>query len=184
VALLVASLAIGVVLTVLTGPVLFIRGVVRRTGGGGGQPARHGFGLNTAYAEANLAYRAVFSVTIPIVLVEARFGAAPYLRRGGVIGTGIVALLGAAPVAVAMFVALRRWSAGPQWTLRHPLAACFGALVGHTAFGIVAHADTLPDRGFLAVVALVTATAGAVISKRTGDGRRAPAVPPAPAAHP
>ncbi|WP_203995502.1 hypothetical protein [Virgisporangium aurantiacum] len=285
--------------------VLFIREVVRRTGGGvvnllvmglayglveeglalQSLTSRHLygaadwaprlFGLNTAYAEANLAYHAVFSVTIPIVLVEARFGAAPYLRRGGVIGTGVVALLGAALlrisvppsedpgytmslsavlltvavvaalvvvglrvrvrpsvrpagpppvaalaalataatfaflglvwpfagarqplfthgawallpmtgaalVAVAVFVALRRWSAGPQWTLRHPLAACFGALVGHTAFGIVAHADTLPDRGFLAVVALVTAIAGAVIVKRIGDGRRAPAVPPAP----
>ncbi len=115
--------------------VLFIREVVRRTGGGFTNllimgvvyglieeglalqsltsPHLYGaagwaprlFGLNTAYAELNLAYHSVFSVTIPIALVEllyARHGNAPYLRRGGVIITGIVALLGAALLRVAV----------------------------------------------------------------------------------
>src|SRR4051794_34954703 len=62
-------------------------------------------GVNTAYTELNLVYHAVFSVTVPIVLVELifrRHGARPYLRRGGMIASGAIALLGAALIRVAV----------------------------------------------------------------------------------
>ena len=266
---------------------LFIREVVRRTGGGFAtllimgvayglveeglvlqsltSPHLYGaaewaprlFGVNTAYTELNLVYHPVFSVTIPIVLVElgfARHGTAPYLRRGGLITTGVIALLGAALLRVsvpptedpgytmpltamlivavavvavaavalrarlgpvrpaepprvlvvacaatgvtfgflamlypfagarqslfthgswallpmtgaalivaATICALRRWSAGPEWTPRHLLAACLGALVGHTAFGLLGAADSTPDRVFLLAIGVLTAAIG------------------------
>jgi hypothetical protein len=56
-------------------------------------------GVNTAYTELNLTYHVVFSVVIPIALAESLFpalGPAPYLRRGGLVVTGIVAVLGVA----------------------------------------------------------------------------------------
>ena len=114
---------------------LFLREMLRRTGGGYGallllgvayglveeglalqsltSPHLYGAagwaprlaGVNTAYAELNLVYHAVFSVTIPVVLVEclfARHAAAPYLRRGGVVAAGVVALLGAALLRVSV----------------------------------------------------------------------------------
>ncbi|KAA2261064.1 hypothetical protein F0L68_18540 [Solihabitans fulvus] len=214
------------------------------------------FGVNTAYTELNLPYHAVFSVAIPIALVELLFpstGKAPYLRAGGVVGAGIVALLGAGlvrvsvppaadpgyllplpaflailasiavlgvlalrvlpgvvsaarpgnpprPLAVGLSCgaaalgflgllfpfggatqpafthgdrallpmlaaavlagcagfALRRWAATTGWTGRHRLAAITGALVAHTAFGVVAQTHTALDR--ISLVALGVAT--------------------------
>ncbi|WP_433220006.1 hypothetical protein ACQP00_16775 [Dactylosporangium sp. CS-047395] len=63
------------------------------------------FGLNTDYALLNLVYHAVFSVTIPVVLVELCFpahGTRPYLRRGGLIATGLIAAFGAFVVRVSV----------------------------------------------------------------------------------
>lgn len=63
------------------------------------------FGVNTVYTELNLPYHAVFSVAIPIALVELLFpdlGRTPYLRRGGVVITGIVALLGVGLLRVSV----------------------------------------------------------------------------------
>jgi hypothetical protein len=181
-----------------------------------------------------------------VILVEylfARHGRAPYLRRGGVIAAGVIALLGAAllrvsvppsadpgytmPVAAVLVVSLlaaavmvlarrvrlhpaRRWAAPPipvvagaaavaafgflallwplggathsrsmtgatlivagalyaawnvDWTARALMAASFGALVGHSLFGLVGDADTLVDRLFLALVAVVTAMLGLI----------------------
>ncbi|GAB3985081.1 hypothetical protein GCM10029978_096700 [Actinoallomurus acanthiterrae] len=107
--------------------VLTIRELIRRTGGGFGSTLLMGivyglieegvalqaltsphiyhvarwaprpFGINTAYAELNLVYHAVFSVTIPIVLVDLIFpdlAHRPFLRRRGLVGAGFVALLG------------------------------------------------------------------------------------------
>ncbi|MEV0567566.1 hypothetical protein [Dactylosporangium sp. NPDC050588] len=221
------------------------------------------FGVNTAYAELNLVYHAVFSIAVPVALTElcfARHGTAPYLRRGGVIAAGVVTLLGAAllrvavppsedpgytmplpavvgvaaaiavltllalrvrvrparpatpprpavlgaltavtalvflgaiwpfagarqplfthgawallpmagaaAVAAAMFVALRRWSAAGGWTSHHTVAACTGALAGHTVFGLIGHADTLPDRAYLTVVTALTVIAGVAAARR------------------
>ncbi|GAA2871891.1 hypothetical protein Acy02nite_30270 [Actinoplanes cyaneus] len=61
--------------------------------------------VNSAYTELNLVYHPVFSITIPIVLTEllfARHGRLPYLRRGGLIATGVVAVLGALLVRFAV----------------------------------------------------------------------------------
>ena len=281
---------------------LFVREVVRRTGGGVANllimgvayglieeglalqsltsPHLYGaagwaprlLGVNTAYTELNLVYHAVFSVTIPVVLVEllfARHGTAPYLRRGGLITTGVIALLGAAllrvsvpptedpgyampPAAIllitaavaalavtalrvrvgqarpadpprvlvvagatavaafgflamlwpfagarqplfthgawallpmagaalivaAAIYALRRWSAGPDWTSRHYFAACLGALVAHTAFGLVSNADGPADRVFLFAIGVLTAAAGFVALRKTA-AVRSPAI--------
>ncbi|MGI5224679.1 hypothetical protein [Actinoallomurus sp. CA-142502] len=115
--------------------VLLIRELVRRTGGGRGSillmglvyglieeglalqsltsPHLYGaagwaprlLGVNTAYTELNLPYHVVFSVLIPIALVELVFptlGSTPYLRRGGLVITGIVAVLGVALLRVSV----------------------------------------------------------------------------------
>jgi len=114
---------------------LFLREILRRTGGGYGNllllgvayglveeglvlqsltsPHLYGaagwaprlFGVNTAYTELNLVYHALFSVTIPVIVVEFLFaahGTAPYLRRGGVVSAGVIALLGAALLRVSV----------------------------------------------------------------------------------
>ena len=189
-------------------------------------------GVNTAYAELNLGYHAVFSVLIPVVLVELLYPATPYLGRTGLLGTGVVAVLGAAllrvsvppaedsgyllplpalitllvliaalsvlafrlprrtvrplraprPALVGLFAAgavlgfldllwpfgggrgawaflpmslaaligvgaavvLARWST--TWTAQHRLAAVTGALLAHTAFGLVTAASSTVDR--------------------------------------
>lgn len=265
--------------------VLLIREVVRRTGGGAGalllmglayglveeglalqsltSPHLYGaagwgprpWGVNAPYAELNLPYHAVFSVLLPVALVELVFrdlGRTPYLRRGGLVGTAVAALLGvallrvsvppaedpgyllpgraavvilgvgAAAVAAALVVrprggapfsaraavpvpglfrlgavcavaafaflallfpfagahhpaflprawaplpmaaaaavaaaagwALRRWSAADGWTARHRLAAATGALVAHTAFGLVSHTRDPLDTAGLALI--------------------------------
>jgi hypothetical protein len=255
---------------------LFLREILRRTGGGYGNvlllgvayglveeglslqsltsPHLYGaagwgprlFGVNTAYTELNLVYHALFSVAIPVILVEFLFashGRAPYLRRGGVLAAGVIALLGAAllrvsvppsddpgytmPLLAVVIVALlaaavivlarrvrlrpaRRWAAPPipvvvgvaavaafgflallwpfgnathsrsmtgaavivvvagyaawnvAWTSRGLVAASFGALVGHTLFGLAGNADGPADRLFLALVALLTAMLGVI----------------------
>ncbi|NUS00076.1 MAG: hypothetical protein HOV67_33055 [Kribbellaceae bacterium] len=63
------------------------------------------FGINTTYAELNLPYHIVFSVLIPIALVEflfPRVGKQPYLRRGGLILTTFVTILGAILLRLAV----------------------------------------------------------------------------------
>ena len=277
---------------------LFIREIVRRTGGGFANLLIMGvvyglveeglalqsltsphlydaagwaprlLGLNTAYAELNLVYHALFSVTIPVALVELvfhRHGTGPYLRRGGLIISGVVALLGAVlvrvtvppsqdpgyllppvaflaiaaaaatltvvalrlrvrpgspktpptarllalctgvatfaflalifpfggarqpsfthgawalvPMACAALIvtatgfALRHWSAHSQWTTGHLLAAIMGALVGHTAVGLVCFAGTLTDRLFLGALIALTVAAGVVASRALSGAR-------------
>ncbi|TDD03696.1 hypothetical protein E1292_20475 [Nonomuraea deserti] len=61
------------------------------------------FGLNTTYWESQIGYHTVFSVMIPIMLTDLLHPAhrdRPYLRRGGLIGVGVVALLGVAMLRV------------------------------------------------------------------------------------
>jgi hypothetical protein len=266
---------------IYSGGALFLREILRRTGGGYGNvlmlgvayglveeglslqsltsPHLYGaagwgprlLGVNTAYTELNLVYHALFSVAIPVILVEFLFashGKAPYLRRGGVIGAGVIALLGAGllriavpptddpgytmPVAAVVIVALlaaavilvalrvrlrpaRRWPApalpvvavaaavatfgflaliwpfgdathslsmtgaaliaaavlyaawNVAWNPRSLVAASFGALVGHTVFGLVGNADSLVDRLFLALVALTAATLGVIFVRHS-----------------
>ncbi|WP_433241377.1 hypothetical protein [Actinomadura nitritigenes] len=232
------------------------------------------FGVNAPYAELNLPYHAVFSVLIPIALVELvfrRHGRAAYLRRGGLVVTGLVAALGAlllrvsvppsedphyalpggaALIIVALCAVLtvlalgvlprlprpplrgappaprvlgvvcgaasfgylallfpfagadhsafvpRAWTPVPMaaaallaaatavllyrsggWTDRHRLAAISGALVAHTAFGLVANTGNIPDALGLIVVA------AAMVALLAALGRRLAAPGPARSAH-
>jgi hypothetical protein len=263
---------------------LFLREIVRRTGGGLGNLLLVGvayglleeglalqsltsphlydaagwaprvLGVNSAYTELNLVYHPVFSIVVPVILVEflfAGYGPRPYLRRGGLIASGVIALIGAGLlrvtvppsedpgyqmpllailivavlIAVVMAIGLRvrfhrsrlcsprgriwpipvvagaaafaffsmlwpltdgrqvMWTHGVwaflpmtvaglivaaliyalhhwSWTARQLVAACVGALVAHSAFGLLTIADSLADRLFLAAVALLTALAG------------------------
>ncbi|MFI6603437.1 hypothetical protein ACIBHX_45000 [Nonomuraea sp. NPDC050536] len=62
-------------------------------------------GLNTTYWESQIGYHLVFSVIIPIVLTDLLFPAhrdRPYLRRGGLIGVGVAAVLGVAIVRLSI----------------------------------------------------------------------------------
>ncbi|GAA4636386.1 hypothetical protein GCM10023196_085910 [Actinoallomurus vinaceus] len=164
--------------------VLLIRELIRRTGGGPGSMLLMGvvyglveegialqgltsphlyhvarwaprvLGINTAYAELNLTYHVVFSVTIPIVLADLVFpdlARGPYLRRRGLIGTASVALLG---------VLLLRASVPPQ---EDP--------------GYVVPAAAL--LGFLAVIAVLSTTALWLLPK-AGRSRRSPTGTPVP----
>jgi hypothetical protein len=172
---------------------LLIREVVRRTGGGIGalllmgvayglieeglalqsltSPRLYGaagwapriWGLNTAYTEVNLVYHAVFSVTVPILLVELIFGSGPYVRRGGLITSGVVALAGAglirlsvplsqdpgyqmplpaiviiAALAAGIVVVALRMRAGPDEPAGTPGPAVVGVLSGVAAFTFLA----------------------------------------------
>ncbi|TQS45236.1 hypothetical protein [Cryptosporangium phraense] len=282
--------AVLVFVPIYGGGALLIREVVRRTGGGfvsvvilgvayglveeglvlqsltsphlygAAEWAPRLFGVNSAYTLLNLVYHPVFSIAIPIVLVEMLFaehGTKPYLRRGGLITAGVVFALGAVlirltvpasedpgytmPLAGVVIVALlavaltvvgvrgrfplatgdgavpgvgavaglaglvafgflgmlwplagakhslflpgggwpllavagaaalvaagsyvlRRWTGSAAWTRRHTLAACFGALVGHTLFALAGNADTIPDAVFLVAIAAGTGAVGA-----------------------
>jgi hypothetical protein len=73
-----------------------------------------------------------------------------------------------------------RWSAAPGWDRRHRLAGIAGALVAHTAFGMVSAADSTVDRTGLAGFGVATVVLMALLSRRLGP----PALPPAPAGSP
>ncbi|MER6950355.1 hypothetical protein ABT294_40685 [Nonomuraea sp. NPDC000554] len=63
------------------------------------------FGLNTTYWESQIGYHLAFSVVIPVMLTELLFPAhrdRPYLRRGGLVVAGVVAVLGVAIVRVTI----------------------------------------------------------------------------------
>ncbi|MFF5229454.1 hypothetical protein [Dactylosporangium sp. NPDC000521] len=78
----------------------------------------------------------------------------------------LLPMAGAAAVAATTLVALRRWSAAGGWTSRHTVAACTGALAGHTVFGLIGNSDSLPDRVYLTVVTVLTVIAGVAAAKR------------------
>jgi hypothetical protein len=219
-------------------------------------------GINTTYAELNLPYHVVFSVLVPIALVEllfAKVGTRPYLRRGGMVLTAFVTVLGAVllrlavpptedpgyqmslasiltvlglivgsgvvalrvlprrgfavpaasslpsativgavcavatlaflgllfpigdarqpafahgnwvlvPMAVAAVIGLgtawmlARWSAVPTWTDQHRIAAIGAALIGHSVFGVITRAKTMPDR--IVMIAVIALTCYAVV---------------------
>lgn len=74
----------------------------------------------------------------------------------------LLPMAGAALLAAATAAALRRCGTTPGWTARHLLAACLGAVAGHTVFGLIGTADHPADRVFLLAIALLTAAAGVV----------------------
>ncbi|MEU6432233.1 hypothetical protein ABZ860_40550 [Microbispora sp. NPDC046973] len=93
------------------------------------------------------------------------FGGAtqPAFTHGGWV---IVPMTAAAVLAVTAAWLLRRWTAGGLWTDRHSLALASGALVAHTAFGLVSNTDTVADRAGLAAVGLVMMCLLAVLGRR------------------
>lgn len=85
----------GIGLQALTSPTLY--------GAAGWGPRL--FGFNVPYWEANALYHVLFSVLIPILLVELVFpdhGRAPYLGRFGLVGTGVVAVAGVGILRLAV----------------------------------------------------------------------------------
>ncbi|MGW2156621.1 hypothetical protein [Nonomuraea sp. NPDC001699] len=248
----------GLALQALTSPTLY--------GAAGWAPRV--LGLNSAYAELNIPYHAVFSVALPILLADLLFPSLrerPYLGRAGLAATGVVFVLGglllrwtatfmdpgylapwpmtaglllavAAPAVLALRVLpptapppagvagdvpapavvaagaavvafgylallfpfggarhpaftqggwvvapmvaaallavtagllLRRWAVGGAWRDRHSLALAGGALAGHTAFGVLANAETVADRAGLAVLGLAVAALPALLARRS-----------------
>jgi hypothetical protein len=57
------------------------------------------------------------------------------------------------------------------WTPRTLMAASFGALIGHTIFGLVGNADTLADRLFLGLITLITLFSFRHFTREDSDGR-------------
>jgi hypothetical protein len=93
------------------------------------------------------------------------FGGAdqPAFTHGGWVA---VPMSGAAVVAVLAGWLVRRWTASDGWTDRHSLCLAGGALVGHTAFGVVANAATLADKLELSTLGLVMVGLLALLGRR------------------
>ncbi|GII60249.1 hypothetical protein Skr01_03340 [Sphaerisporangium krabiense] len=93
------------------------------------------------------------------------FGGAdqPAFTHGGWVAAP---MLGAAVLAVVAGWLVRRWTASGGWTDRHGLCLAGGALVGHTAFGVVANAATLADKLELSALGLVTVGLLALLGRR------------------
>ncbi|MFF4620828.1 hypothetical protein [Nonomuraea jabiensis] len=94
------------------------------------------------------------------------FGGAqhPAFTQGGWVAVPMVA---AALLAVAAGVLLRRWTAHGGWRDRHSLALAGGALVAHTAFGVIANGENTTDRVSLAALGLVMIVLLALLARRT-----------------
>ncbi|WP_433441030.1 hypothetical protein [Nonomuraea sp. CA-141351] len=94
------------------------------------------------------------------------FGGAehPAFTRGGWVAVPMVA---AAVLAVAAGWLLSRWTTADAWSDRHSLALASGALVAHTAFGVIANGETLADRLSLAALGVVMAGLLALLGRRT-----------------
>ncbi|MEU6409183.1 hypothetical protein [Microbispora sp. NPDC046933] len=98
------------------------------------------------------------------------FGGAaqPAFTHGGWV---LVPMSAAAVLAVGAAWLLRRWTAGGLWTDRHSLALASGALIAHTAFGLISNTDTAADRAGLAAVGLVMMCLLAVLGRRVASRR-------------
>ncbi|HEY1179378.1 MAG TPA: hypothetical protein VGF17_24750, partial [Phytomonospora sp.] len=121
----------GIALQALSSPTLY----------GAGDWAPRLLGLNSAYTEVMLPYHAVFSVAIPILLTELLFPAsrsAPYLRRGGLAGTAVAAVLGVGLLRLAVPP-----NEDPGYTI--PVPVLIGCVVAIVVLGILALAP-LPRR--------------------------------------
>jgi hypothetical protein len=94
----------------------------------------------------------------------------------------LLPMTAAATIVTGTALALRHWTASPAWSPAHLFAACLGPLVAHTLFGLAGNAETLPDRLFLAALALVTVALGARALHRFPAGDTALDAVPRPAA--
>src|SRR5690606_29651950 len=91
-------------------------------------------GLNLTYWEAQIGIHVVFSVLVPIMLVNLLFPRhrrRPYLRGGGLVVTGIVAVAG---VALVRFTIVPTVDAGYQ----APTAALVGFVLAIVALAVLA----------------------------------------------
>ncbi|MFI6326285.1 hypothetical protein ACIBG8_52805 [Nonomuraea sp. NPDC050556] len=118
-------------------------------------------GLNSAYTELNLVYHAVFSVALPILLVELLFprqGTRPYLGKVGLACAGVVFVLGAGVLRAmtALFM-------DPGYTMPLPvLLGCLLAIVLLAVAAFTAKAGNIltkpsPSPWVVGVVAFVAA---------------------------
>ncbi|MCA2224959.1 hypothetical protein [Nonomuraea aurantiaca] len=94
------------------------------------------------------------------------FGGAtqPAFTRGNWV---VVPMLAAAALAVVAWWLVRRWTTSGAWTDRHSLALAGGALVAHTAFGVLANAATLTERAELTALGLVMIGLLALLGRHT-----------------
>lgn len=104
-------------------------------------------GVNSAYAELNLPYHAVFSVAVPILLTELLFPASrtrPYLGRAGLVGCAVTFVLG-----VALLRLVIPPFADPGYTAPVPvLVGCVLAVVllGVLVLGVAPRRRSRPPR--------------------------------------
>ncbi|MEV6156446.1 hypothetical protein AB0L53_39480 [Nonomuraea sp. NPDC052129] len=101
------------------------------------------------------------------------FGGAtqPAFTRGNWV---VVPMLAAAALAVLAWRLVRRWTTSGAWTDRHSLALAGGALVAHTAFGVLANAATLTERAELTALGLVMIGLLALLGRRSRVSQTAP----------
>lgn len=98
------------------------------------------------------------------VLTFPMFGARqPAFTQGAWV---ILPMLAAAALAAFVAFALARLTASPAWTSRHTLWLIGGALLAHTAGGLVIMAHTLVDQAGLLVIAGVTVAALLTLDRR------------------
>lgn len=81
-------------------------------------------------------------------------------------GWAFAPMAAAAAITAGTGLLLRRWTAARAWTPSHLFAAALGATVGHAVFGLIANADTWPDRVFLTTLILLTAVLGVLAVRR------------------
>lgn len=114
-----------------------------------------------------------FAGTVAFMALVFPFGGAghPAFTHGT---WSFVPMTAAALLAVGLLVVIRRWAARAAWTDRSTLALAGGALVGHTAFGLVWTHGGLVDRVGLAVIGVATIGGVARLYRRIA---RRPPVP-------
>ncbi|MEU7747127.1 hypothetical protein [Nonomuraea sp. NPDC049158] len=101
-------------------------------------------GLNSAYTELNLPYHAVFSVALPILLVELAFPSLrdrPYLKRTGVVVAGVVFVLGGLLLRVTVATSIDPGYQAPVAVL----VGCVAAVVLLAVVALRVLPPTVPD---------------------------------------
>ncbi|MEV7010825.1 hypothetical protein [Streptosporangium sp. NPDC051022] len=157
----------GLVLQALSSPTMY---------GAAGWAPRF-LGLNSAYAELNLLYHAVFSVALPILLVDLAFPSLrdrPYLKRTGVVVAGVVFVLGGLLLRVTVATSIDPGYQAPVAVLAGCVAAV--ALLAVVALRVLPPtAPTMPGARE-ASPAPAARVPSAALQTRV-DGMRAGAVP-------
>ncbi|WP_433236217.1 hypothetical protein ACQPYK_26715 [Streptosporangium sp. CA-135522] len=104
-------------------------------------------GLNSAYAELNIPYHAVFSVTLPILLTDLLFPALrhrPYLGKAGLAVAAVVFVLGGVLLRWSVTAFIDPGYQAPAAVVAGCLAAI--ALLAVTALGVLPRSPSAPGR--------------------------------------